>query len=298
MIGGRGAATDPGDGDAFVRCDCGRQHWGRYGAAGLLLLDPARGVLLQHRAWWTHHGGTWALPGGAVNSAESHLQAAIREAEEEAGIDADSVHATASSTVDHGNWCYTTVLAESSGVVAERMRGTESAELRWVPPEQVERLPLHADFALAWPGLRERLGRRLVLVVDGANVVGSRPDGWWRDRAGAAARLRDRLAVLARDGVDAAESDLPGPAGWRWWPRVVLVVEGRARGIDPVAGVRVVEAEEDGDTAIARAAADAVADRVGDHVVVVTADRELRRRAEAVGAAVLGPGALLRALDV
>ncbi|OZM74534.1 ADP-ribose pyrophosphatase [Amycolatopsis antarctica] len=284
-----------GDGDGFVRCTCGARHWGLYGAAGLLLHDPERGVLLQHRAWWTHHGGTWALPGGAVHSSESALRAALREAEEEAGIDAGTVTATAESTVDHGNWRYTTVLADAHGSVEERMRGTESAELRWVLPEDVAGYPLHRDFAAAWPSLREQLGRRLVLVVDAANVVGSRPDGWWRDRAGASARLRDRLAALVRAGVH--DPGLPASAAWAWWPRPVLVVEGPARGVSPADGVEVVAAERDGDSAIVEVAAAAVTARPRDHVVVVTADRELRARVTAAGAGVLGPGSLLRLLD-
>jgi hypothetical protein len=60
-----------------------------------------------------------------------------------------------------------------------------------------------------------------LLVVDAANVVGSVPDGWWRDRTGAAIRLRDRLVPIASDGL----ADLPGPV------EVVLVVEGRARDV-------------------------------------------------------------------
>ena len=40
-----------------------------------------------------------------------------------------------------------------------------------------------------------------LLIVDAANVVGSVPDGWWRDRAGAARRLRDALRPVAGDGL-------------------------------------------------------------------------------------------------
>ncbi|MBM7279198.1 hypothetical protein JTZ10_15710 [Gordonia rubripertincta] len=118
-----------------------------------------------------------------------------------------------------------------------------------------------------------------LLVVDGANVVGSVPDGWWRDRKGAAQRLRDRLARLAEPGLDA----LTGPI------EVVLVVEGRARGIAPVPDVTVVEAPASGD--------DTIVDVVGDHPdrrrVVVTADRELRARVSALGAEILGPSSIL-----
>ena len=61
------------DGDGWVDCDCGFRHWGRFGAAGLLLVrrdTPQPQVLLQLRAEWTHGGGTWALPGGAKDSHE------------------------------------------------------------------------------------------------------------------------------------------------------------------------------------------------------------------------------------
>ncbi|MEV5873170.1 NTP pyrophosphohydrolase [Streptomyces sp. NPDC052101] len=118
-----------------------------------------------------------------------------------------------------------------------------------------------------------------LLLVDGANVVGSVPDGWWRDRRGAAERLRDRLAPLARSGV----AGLPGPV------ELVLVVEGAARGVAPVPGVRVEEAPGSGDDHIVALAA-AAGDRP---CLVVTADRELRRRVQEHGAQVTGPRSVL-----
>ncbi|QGV80657.1 NTP pyrophosphohydrolase [Streptomyces ficellus] len=116
-----------------------------------------------------------------------------------------------------------------------------------------------------------------LLVVDGANVVGSVPDGWWRDRRGAAERLRDRLVPYAAEGV----AGHPGPLD------VVLVVEGRARGVEPVPGVGVDEAAGSGDDRIVELAAEAGA--AGRRCVVVTADRELRRRVAEHGAECLGP---------
>ncbi|MFE7134715.1 NTP pyrophosphohydrolase [Streptomyces sp. NPDC057638] len=117
-----------------------------------------------------------------------------------------------------------------------------------------------------------------LLLVDGANTVGSVPDGWWRDRRAAAVRLRDTLVRYATDGLTGPPT-LPGPL------EIVLVVEGAARGVDSVPGVRVVAAPGSGDDLIAELAASA-----GDRVcVVVTADRELRRRVTAVGATTTGP---------
>ena len=120
-----------------------------------------------------------------------------------------------------------------------------------------------------------------LLVVDGANVVGSVPDGWWKDRAGAAVRLRDRLVRITGTGV----RDVPGPV------EVVLVVEGQARDIPAAEGVRLVRAPGSGDDAIVTTVSAAGPGRT---VVVVTADRELRDRVRALGATVIGPSSIPR----
>jgi hypothetical protein len=120
-----------------------------------------------------------------------------------------------------------------------------------------------------------------LLVVDAANVVGSVPDGWWRDRPGAAIRLRDRLVHITSDGL----ADLPGPV------EIVLVVEGKARDIPATEGVRVERAAGSGDDAIVAVVTTAVPER---RVVVVTADRQLRTRVTALGAEVRGPSSIPR----
>jgi hypothetical protein len=127
-----------------------------------------------------------------------------------------------------------------------------------------------------------------VLLVDAANVVGSRPDGWWRDREGAAERLLARLAglvgrrLIGPDGVDLTVEE------------VVAVVEGRARDATAPEGIRVVRARRSGDDALAECAAELAAEHRS--LLVVTADRGLRARLPD-GAAVTGPGWLLTALD-
>ncbi|TFV87352.1 hypothetical protein [Blastococcus sp. CT_GayMR16] len=127
-----------------------------------------------------------------------------------------------------------------------------------------------------------------VLIVDAANVVGSRPDGWWRDRAGAAERLLGRLAAVPG-------TTLTGPDGGPvTCTEVVAVVEGKAREAAAPDGVRVVRAPGSGDDAIVASAEELAVD--GVPLLVVTADRGLRSRLQP-GTAVAGPGWLLAELD-
>lgn len=119
-----------------------------------------------------------------------------------------------------------------------------------------------------------------VLVVDVANVMGSRPDGWWRDRAGAALRLYEQLAA----------ADLPHE-------EVVLVVEGKAKQGVPAGReghLRAVHAPGSGDDAIVEVTAAQVA--AGRSVTAVTADRALRARLEVAGADIKNPSWLLARL--
>ena len=125
-----------------------------------------------------------------------------------------------------------------------------------------------------------------VLLVDVANTLGARPDGWWRDRAGATSRLLDRLALLpgrTPHGPDGAP--LPVTA-------LVAVVEGRARDVAAPSGLRLVRASGSGDDALAQVAAELS----GDALLVVTADRGLRARLP-VGVRTAGPGWLLAVTD-
>ena len=116
---------------------------------------------------------------------------------------------------------------------------------------------------------------RPLLVVDAANVVGSVPDGWWRDRRAATERLLDRIAELPTTGL----ADLPGPLD------VVVVVEGAARGVCPRQGTRIVEAPGSGDDTIV----DVVSENGDRAVTVVTSDRGLRSRVAHLGAHSVGP---------
>ncbi|GAD35793.1 putative NTP pyrophosphohydrolase [Microbacterium sp. TS-1] len=268
---------DPGD--AWVVAPSGERYWGRFGAAGLLAVDPERGVLLQHRVSWSHFGDTWGLPGGARHAGESAREGALRESAEEAGVPADAVAPRFLSVLDVGVWTYGTLVADVTTPFHPVISDPESRELAWVPLDEVESFPLHPGFAASWPRLRSLLSVRPTVIVDVANVVGSVPDGWWRDRAGAADRLLARVAALAERGTDAVGLELPEDI---WFPRVVAVVEGQARDVAAPAGVELTRAPASGDDAIAQATTAALA--AGERVSVVTSDRELRARVEAVGA--------------
>jgi hypothetical protein len=119
-----------------------------------------------------------------------------------------------------------------------------------------------------------------MLVVDAANVVGARPNGWWRDRGKAAQDFCSGLVAA----IDAGRLE----------PPVVVVLEGAARqgaGESETDGLRIVHAPRSGDDTIAALVAEATAD--GHLVTVVTADRELRDRVRRVGGEVIGPRWLL-----
>ena len=143
----------PRDGDGWIQCACGNKHWGLNGAAGILLVRGTQ-ILLQHRAPWVHNGDTWGIPGGARDSHESVLEAAIREAKEETGI--DPVHLTPIQTFsdDHGSWRYDTVIAHATDELVAHELNDESHEVRWVEIEKVEELTLHPSFEKSWPTLK------------------------------------------------------------------------------------------------------------------------------------------------
>lgn len=125
-------------------------------------------MLLQHRAPWSHQGGTWGLPGGARDSHETPEQTAVREAHEEAGLLAErlAVRATVVTARVSGvtglggatgpadtRWTYTTVVADA-GELLDTVPNRESAELRWIGEDEVHDLPLHPGFAASWHRLR------------------------------------------------------------------------------------------------------------------------------------------------
>ncbi|QIM18079.1 NUDIX hydrolase [Leucobacter coleopterorum] len=276
-------------GDAWVTAADGARYWGRFGAAGLLAYDRSRdAILLQHRVTWSDHGDTWGIPGGALHEHESTVDAAIREAQEEAGVPNNAVIPRYTHVLDRGGWKYTTLIAEVTTPFEPEITDAESHALAWVSLDQVDRHPLHPAFAASWPILRPLLRATPVVVVDAANVIGSVPNGWWKDRRAAAEGLRDRIESLALSGrgmrsgfFNLPETVIPGLD--LAYPDWVMVVEGVARGVADGDHVRVVSAPELGDDEIV-----AQVERLssaGATSTVVTSDVELKTRCLAAGAA-------------
>ncbi|GAB4082227.1 NUDIX domain-containing protein [Modestobacter muralis] len=142
--------------DGWTTCALGHRHWGRAGAAGLLLHRPGSAgteVLLHLRVGWSHHGGTWGTPGGALLADEAAADGALREAGEELGLRRSDVVLGTASVDDHGGWSYTTVLAVPAGRLeaADLVLNEESTDVGWFA---LDALPvLHPGLAGSLPTL-------------------------------------------------------------------------------------------------------------------------------------------------
>ncbi|MDO5495784.1 MAG: NUDIX hydrolase, partial [bacterium] len=278
--------------DAFVQCTCGQQHWGLLGAAGLLAwrqppTSPEPEILLQLRSAHSHQGGTWSIPGGALKPGETPEQAAYREAHEETGINPHALHTRHILSHHHPDWSYHTVIAEAVADLGTAAPNSETDALEWVASSAVGTKKLHPAFREAWPRLAPLLARP-ALVVDAANVVGSRPDGWWKDRAGAAERLLAHLA--ATDSWPGADL---GFAADVTLPEVHVVLEGQAKAASDDAArhrLTVHRAPGEGDDTILEVSARLAEE--GADVATATADRGLIHWLEAAGVRVVGPRAV------
>ena len=272
------------DGDQLVQCGLGHQHWGKYGAAGLLLHHDGL-VLLQQRSALSLGPSTWGLFGGARDRDEPPVTAALREAAEESTLDVGVVRIRGVMREDHQGWDYHTVVGDVETMPEVAPASWESIDARWVPADEVTDMNLFPAFAVSWPKVRDAM-RKPVLIVDTANVMGSRNDGWWRDRHGAATRLRDQIDAL--EGFHLPPFDVA-------FPELVMIVEGKARGVGDGERVHVISAAGEGDDTIVDTVRHYAAEAEAD-VYVITADRELKRRSQAAGASILGPRWLLNQL--
>jgi len=151
---------DPGD--QWIYGPNGEKVWGAFGAAGVLVWNRDTDcVLLQLRAEWSHHGGTWGIPGGAMRKGESARDGALREAHEEAGVPEELLEAIDEFIIDLGFWSYTTVIARTTEHFEPVENDQESIELQWVSRTAVEELELHPRFGQNWPHLRDLLAAHI-----------------------------------------------------------------------------------------------------------------------------------------
>jgi 8-oxo-dGTP diphosphatase len=155
------------DADGWTTCAQGHRHWGLVGAAGLLVVhededrDADRRFLMQHRSEQVHHGGTWAIPGGALAYGETVEDGALREAREELEDLPPGLAHVATFEDDHGGWAYSTVIVRSGALFAAEDHGWETGPggFAWLTADEIADVPLHAGFAATWPAVLARLDR-------------------------------------------------------------------------------------------------------------------------------------------
>lgn len=133
-----------------------------FGAAGVLVWNRATdSVLLQLRAEWSHHGGTWGIPGGALKFGEDAIAGAMREAHEEAGVPEELLIALDTHVIDLKFWAYTTVIVETREHFEPAYNDLESSDLQWIPRMEVESYDLHPRFKVSWALLDDMLASHL-----------------------------------------------------------------------------------------------------------------------------------------
>jgi 8-oxo-dGTP pyrophosphatase MutT (NUDIX family)/2'-5' RNA ligase len=161
------------DGDRFVTCSKGHEHWGAHGAAGLLVRHKAEDgyrYLLQKRSADVDHPGQWSIPSGATGKDETPEAGALREYREEMGPlpQGTKIHHVVKST-DCGDWAFHTVIADAPEQFLPRGRGEtghEVAGAAWHTPHEIKGLDLHPAFAKSWDTVRRSKGPVTAAVHD------------------------------------------------------------------------------------------------------------------------------------
>lgn len=156
-----------GDGDGFVTCTQGHNHWGVHGAAGLMLRhvddEGQARYLLTHRSPNVQHGSTYSVPGGALDSHEYPEEGALREAQEELGP-IPGFHPTGVETADHGGWAYHTVHGDVDHMFEPQPQNWETNSAQWFTPQEIDQLLLHPGFRSYWEGRGRTSAWRMVDV--------------------------------------------------------------------------------------------------------------------------------------
>ena len=139
-----------GEGDGFVVVADGTRRWGRFGAAGVLarhVVGSEVSYFVARRSLYCHQGGTWAMPGGALDPGETPLEGALREFAEEIGIDLVEYEVAAVHEDDHGGWSYWTVVVDvPSPCDAPASFSWETDDARWVAADDLAGLELFGAF--------------------------------------------------------------------------------------------------------------------------------------------------------
>jgi 8-oxo-dGTP diphosphatase len=150
-------------GDGFITLADGTRRWGRFGAAGVLVRcacpDGSFDYFLARRSEYCHQGGTWAVPGGALNQGEDPLAGALREFAEEVGVDLADFAVVALHEDDHGGWSYWTVIVDVPARFTATVTNWETAECAWIAQHVLDGLEL-------LPPFRATLTRLGLLVAD------------------------------------------------------------------------------------------------------------------------------------
>jgi 8-oxo-dGTP pyrophosphatase MutT (NUDIX family) len=147
----------------YATCTNGHRHWGMAGAAGGLIVargDAGLEMLLTLRSADVHHGNSWSVPGGAIDSGDADAHAAAcREIFEELGLDVSDLPVLGWHEFECGGWMYSTVLLAAPAPILVHGYGWETQEARWYGVDGVETLAadeaLHHGFAASWPALRD-----------------------------------------------------------------------------------------------------------------------------------------------
>jgi 8-oxo-dGTP pyrophosphatase MutT (NUDIX family) len=139
-------------GDGFVIAGDGQPRWGRFGAAGVLIRhiddEDDHWYFLARRSEYTHRGGTWAIPGGALDEGETPLEGALREFAEEIGVPLGDHTVAEVHESNHGNWSYWTIVVDvpERFPLPEVLHG-ETADVEWVHRDALHAFELFDAFA-------------------------------------------------------------------------------------------------------------------------------------------------------
>ncbi len=148
---------DSNSGDQWVWGADGKRYWGKYGAAGIMLVTADNQVLLQLRAQNSHSGGTWGIPGGALRRGELPVEGAWREFTEEVDHPPFESAYLQEWVLHRDTWSYTTVLVSVAEAFAVGAADWESEALQWVQIEDVPLMNLHAGFRETWGEIAQYL---------------------------------------------------------------------------------------------------------------------------------------------